>query len=331
MGGPNKYRAEWPMLMAATGIIQDWDAICYHYWGFNEYKLANDRPYANGRISKPGEGAYQYHYTFDAVELANMRVAGDIMRLSLCPTAPSPTIFSYGLPALRDPKMMDYAGDYGGQMALGDMQNTAFTYGMRLMIDPNQKEFVKTTGKVARLNGFNRVIPMRPTPNVEFDYNRGHLIFDAPTVASYTGFFSQYGSEVLRFNNGVEVRQITHVDPPEMPFPGNPEKYTSFSLVSEDGQPLDQCKQALLVLVSANFNTGTKATALPDGKVEWNWGTAPILTTRVSATVSARQIAGMRYKMIDFEENVLDEGTVSADGQLLVPADKPIWMTFLTR
>ena len=216
-------------------------------------------------------------------------------------------------------------------MALGNMQNTAFTYGMRLVIDPNQKEFVKINGPVAPLNGFERVIPMKPSPQIEFDYNRGHLIFDAPGVASYTGFFSQYGSDVLRFGNGVVVRKINHVDPPDMPYPGNPEKYTSFTLASEDGKPLDQCRQAVLVLVSANFNTGTRATVKPDGKVEWNFGDGPVLTTRVAATVLAKQMAGMRYRMIDFEENVLKEGKVGSDGTINIPADKPIWLTELSR
>ena len=329
MGAPNKYRAEWPLLIAATGIIQDWDAACYHYWAFPD--VGRDRPYAVRSISRPGAGATQYHYTSDEVEMATIRAGGAILRNSLCATAAKPTLFTYGAPALRDPRMMDYGGDYGGPMAQGDMQNTAFTYGMRLMIDPNQKEFVKIQGPVARLNGFDRIIPLKASPQIQFDYNRGHLIFDAPGVASYTGFFSQYGSDTLRFANGVEVRQITHVDPPDMPFPGNPEKYMSFTLASEDGKPLDQCRQAVLVLVSANFNSGTRATLKPDGKVEWNYGSGPVLTTRVSATVSARQAAGMRYRMIDFEENVLSEGTVGPDGILNIPADKPIWLTELTR
>jgi hypothetical protein len=37
----------------------------------------------------------------------------------------------------------------------------------------------------------------------------------------------------------------------------------------------------------------------------------------------------MKYRMIDFNERVLAEGTVGADGLLKVPADKPVWLTDL--
>jgi hypothetical protein len=39
----------------------------------------------------------------------------------------------------------------------------------------------------------------------------------------------------------------------------------------------------------------------------------------------------MRFRMIDFNERVLAEGTVGTDGVLRIPADKPVWVTELTR
>ena len=330
-GGPTKYRAEWPLRIAAAGAIQDWDAVCWHYWSFDGYDLTKENPYTGGGIAFPGDGAYQYHYTFDEVEQAAMRAASAILRCSLAAPAPKPTVFSWGLPALLDPRSMDYAGGYDGGKGLMDMMATAYTSGERIVIDPAQKEFLKTNGPVTRWNGFEKSNPLKASPDVEFDYQRGHLIFDAPGIASYTGFLGQYGAAAVTFRNGVELRDVTHNDPPGMPFPSSAERYTSFTLASEDGRPLSECRQAVIALVSAAFNTGTKVETQADGSLKWNWGAAPILVTRVGAAIHAKQIAGMRYRMIDFNERALTEGTVGADGILRIPADKPVWITELTR
>ena len=330
-GGPTKYRAEWPLRIAAAGAIQDWEAVCWHYWSFNQYDLTKDTPYTGLGMAFPGDGAYQYDYTSDETEQAAMRAAGAILRNSLAAPAPRPTIFSWGLPALLDPRTMDYAGDYDGGKGLMDMMATAYSYGERIVIDPNQKEFLKTIGPVTRWNGFEKSNPLKASSDVEFDYQRGHLIFDAPGVASYTGFLGQRGSEVVAFRNGVALRDVKHNDPAGMPFPSGAERYTSFTLASEDGRPLAQCRQAVIALVSAAFNTGTKVETRPDGSLQWDWGHAPILVTRVGATVAAKALAGMRYRMIDFNERILAAGTVGPDGILRVPADKPVWFTELTR
>ena len=331
-GAPSKYRAEWPMLIAAAGSIQDWDAACWHFWHFDNYDFTKDTPYTyDAHISFPGSGAYQYDYTFDAVEQAAMRAAGAIMRNSLAAPAPKPTLFSWGLPALNDPRSMDYGGDYDGGKGLMDMLATTYAYGERMAIDPNQKEYLKTTGPVSRKNGFEKPNPLKASPDVEFDYQRGCVVFDAPGVASYTGFFGQYGAKAITFRNGITLRDVQHNDPPAIAFPSGAEKYLSFTLASEDGQPLAQCRRAVLTLVSACFNTDTKVTTKTDGGEEWNWGKGPILTTRVGATLVAKQIAGMRYRMIDFDEKIWAEGVVPTSGVLKIPADKPIWLTELTR
>lgn len=331
LGGPTKYRAEWPMRIAAAGAIQDWDAVSYHYWSFDQYDLSGTTPYTGGPVAYPGPGAYQYHYTFDEVEEAAMRAAGAILRNSLAAPASSPTVFSYGRPALYDPRSMDYGGDYRGPSGLMDMLDTAYQSGMRLVIDPEQKEFLKTKGPVAKRNGFEKPFPLAASPNVEFDYHRGHLIFDAPGVAGYTGFLGQYGSDVVRFRNGVELRGVRHVDPPNAPYPSGAEKYTVFALASEDGKPLGETRSAVLVLVSSCFNTGTRIASKADGTLEMNWGKPPVLVTRVGATVVAKTIAGMRYRMIDFNEKVLSEGVVASNGELRIPAGLPVWVTELNR
>ena len=328
-GSPSKYRAEWPLLIAGLGSVQDWDAACYHYWSAGKYDFKKPDPYT-GPLSFPGNGAYQYDYTHDEIEQATMRAASAIFKNQLAAPAPRPTLFTWGRPALLDPRSMDYGGDYGGT-GLADMTTTTYVNGVRIAIDPNQKEFLKTDGPVIRYNGYERPSPLRPSPQIEYDYQRGHVRFDAPGVAGYTGFLGQYGAETVRFGNGVELRDVKHADPPGTPYPSGAERFTSFTLASEDGKPLSVCKKAILTLVSSSFNTGLKIARKPDGQYDIDWGKEPTLVTRVSATLIAKPIAGMRYRMIDFNERVLAEGKVPPDGILRVPSDRPVWLTELTR
>jgi hypothetical protein len=328
-GSPSKYRCEWPVRVAALGSVQDWDAACYHYWSFNQYDFAKDRPYG-GALAKPGPGAYQYDYTSDEVEQATMRAAGAIFRHMLVAPAPKPTLFTWGRPALLDPRCMDYAGDYG-RTGLMDMMATTYVRGMRIAVNPKQEEFLKTDGPVTRFNGFERPCPLKPSPHVEYDYQRGHVMMDSPGAAAYTGFLGQYGAEAVRFGSGVELRDVQHADPPGTPYPSGAERFTSFTLASEDGRPLATCRRAVLALVASSFNTGFSVKPKPGGGYEVDWGRQPVLVTRVGATVLAGPLAGMRYRMIDFNERSLAEGTVGRDGALRVPADKPVWLTELTR
>jgi hypothetical protein len=327
-GSPSPYRAAWPLRIAALGAIQAWDAACYHYWHFDHYDFKKDLPYG-GPLAKPGDGAFQYDYTTDEIEQANMRAAGAIFRNGLAEPASKPTVFRFGKPALYDPNSMDYAGSYG-RTGLMDMMTTAYTRGMRLIIDPDQKEFLKTEGDVTRFNGFERPSLIRPTSQIEFDVQRSHLKFDAPGAASYTGFLGQYGSEAVRFDQArVDLTEVTHRDPAGTAFPAGGGKFTSFTLASEDGKALDKTSKAVLTLVSSSVNTGLKVDT--DKRKVVDFGKEPVLVTRVGAKVVAPALQGMNWRMIDFNERTLAEGTVGADGVIVIPADKPVWMTELIR
>jgi hypothetical protein len=329
-GSPSKYRAEWPGLIATLGSIQEWDAACYHFWSIDQYDFAKTTPYG-GALAKPGDGAYQYDYTSDALEQATMRVAGAVFTNHLLAPAPKPTVFTWGKPALFDPQSMDYGRDYGTN-GLMDMMATAYTNGSRIAIDPNQKEFLKTSGPVTRFNGYERSSRLRPSRHIEYDTNKSHVMLDAPGVASYTGFFAQYGSEIIKFSNGVTVTNITHNNPPNTPYPTEKsERFFSFTLASEDGKPLDRCQRAVLALVASSFNTDLKLTPKPDGSWDINWGKEPVLVTRVGAVITARVLMGMRYQMIDFNENILEKGVIGSDGKLIIPSDKPIWLIEFSR
>jgi len=328
-GSPSKYRAEWPVLISALGSIQDWDAACYHYWTSEKYDYKSATPFT-GPLSFPANGAYQYDYTHDEVEQATMRAAGAVFRNKLVAPAINPTVFSWGKPALLDPKSMDYAGSYG-PTGLHDMATTTYVNGVRIAIDPTQSEYLKTTGPVTRFNGFERPTPLRPSKNVVYDAQRAYVQIDAPGVAGYTGFLGEYGSNVVQFANGVVLRDVIHLSPAGTPYPAGKEKFTSFTLASEDGNSLASCKKAVIALVSSSFNTGLKMTPKANGETDFQWGDVPVLVTRVGATIIAKPIAGMRYRMIDFNEKVLFEGVIPASGELKVSAKQPVWIIELSR
>jgi hypothetical protein len=325
-GSPSKYRAEWPSRIAALGSVQDWDAACYHYWSFGHYSFTNELPYG-GRLSQPGNGAFQYDYTTDEIEFSQMRAAGAVFRHRLIAPAPAPTTFTYGRPALYDPASMDYAGSYGKQGL--DMLATTYRYGMRIAIDPRQTEFVKVDGPVLRYNGYEQPCPIRSNDQIEFDYQRGHILGDAPGAALYTGFFGQYGEPGIRFRNGVVLADIVHRGPPGTPYPAGDERFTCFTLASEDGRPLATCTRAVISLVASSFNTGLRIDAAKRKVLDY--GREPVLVTRVGATLMAPALAGMKWRMIDFNERVLAQGVVGANGKLRVPADQAVFLTELER
>jgi hypothetical protein len=327
LGSPNKYRAEWPLRIAALGAIQDWDAACFHYWTAHNYDYTKENPF-EGHLSFPGPGAYQYDYTFDEVEFAAMRAAAAVFLGGSVDPAPNPTTFTFGHDAVFDPDSMDYAGSYGRDG--WNMADTTYRYGVRIKLDPEQKEFCKVEGPVVRWNGYERANPIRPNDEIEFDTSKAHLKLDSDAVASYTGFFGRYGSEQLSFNNGVVVTDLQHNDPEGTPFPSKPdERYFSFTLASTDGASLAETKSAVLSLVASSFNTGL--TFDPEQRKFTSYGKGPQLVTRMSATVTAPQIAGMRYVLRDFAMKPLAEGSVGADGVLAIPSELAVFSVDLSR
>lgn len=326
LGSPTPYRAEWPMRLAALALIQDWDAVAWHYWGANEYDFTSERPF-DGKLSYPASGAYQYHYTFDEVEMSAMKAAGMLFRYGGVQPAPDPTVYRFGRPALYDPASMDYAGSYGD---IGwNMLPTTYRYGVRLIIDPEQEEFVKVEGPQLRFNGFENPNPIRPTDEIEFDYQYAHLKIDAPGVASYTGFFAQYPGERIEFPKaGLSLGDIEHQSPSNAPYPhSEDERFFVFTCTSADGRPLAEADKALISLVASSTNTGLKISA---DKEEVDYGRAPVLVTRVGATLAGDALTGMHYRIRDFHLNTLAEGIIE-DGRLRIPAELPVFDIQLNR
>jgi hypothetical protein len=324
---PAKYRADFPLRVAALAAVQDWDWVCWHYFSPGDDTATDPRPYDRPMDITTGGHPQGYHFTYDEVQNAMMRAAGRMFRGFALAPAPHPTVFVYGRKSLYDPESMEYGGSYGaGGM---DMLQTVYQYGVRVRIDPSREDD-QVIGPVVKFADRNTHNPYAPTGQIAFDHQKGCVSLDAPGAASWAGLLANHGGDAVACKNSrVTLRDVSIVNPAGIYDPVRPdEKYVAFSLYSEDGAPLEKTRRASLSLVSTSFNTGFK---LAEGDKPAQAGGLPVLAARVGATVEAPALAGMRYRLLDWHFQELGAGTVGADGRLAVPADKPVFVVELTR
>jgi len=325
---PAKYRAEFPLRLAALYAIQDWDAACWHYWGGVGDITTNPRPFDKALDVTVGGHPQGYHYTFDEVQNAMMRAGGYLVRQSLVKPAPTPTTFIYGRRSLYDPASFDYGRSYGpmGQ----HMLPTTYQHGVRILIDP-KREDDEVKGPYIRLDGEGSPAVIKPNEQITFDTLRGGLTFNAPGVAAFTGFQAHFGDTLDFSASGTVLKGVQVVVPPGMPYADGlaEERYIGFALYSTDGKPLAESKAMSCSLVCSSFNTGFKLGQDNDGKPIA--GTLPVLVARVAGTVVSKALAGAAYTLRDWHNQPIGKGTVGADGALAIPADKPVWVVELTR
>lgn len=335
------------MRIASLGSIQDWDIVCWHYYGF-----APDSRKGTPFLSKLDTGhSMNLHYQFDEVQLSSMKAASAIFRNFALAPAPAPTLFVFGKRTLFDPGSMEPDTSYTSAM-LDRMMATTYRYGSRLLINPALENrpfdpLFKVKGSFERFLEQGYLIvgpsyrprtfepnPIKPNNQIEYDWQRGHLLFDAAGVASYSGFFAQYGAGLLRFKNGTVLRDVSIKNDAGIAYPvTNEEKFIEFSLVSLDRLPLATTRHAVLSLVSTSFNTGFKFDVTKPTEFfapPTTPGDLPVLYARVGATVFAPGLKGMKYRFVDWNRKEIGSGTLT-DGVLKIPADKPVFYVDLTR
>ncbi len=340
---PDKYRAEVPYRIAAIGAVQDWDIINFHLFG-RPNDPAEATPYSKRmNYSHAGNGGSieGVHYKNDEVYTAALKGAGLLFRSGALKTVAKPTVMTFGRRTLYAPEGADYGksfADFGEKII-----STANRFGLHMLCDPKQEQDSVVGPLVDPF--LQQANPMRPTDQIEYDWHKGHLKLDAPAVASYTGFFAQHGGPVT-FSSGVTLDKISIVNDAGISYPmSDAEKYVSFSLVAQDGKPLAESKSVYCSLVSTSFNNGFKLnhdnvargdlgyTGKPYEGMEWGEKTPgpPVLYARAGAVVTAKALAGMRWKAVDWHLKTVSEGKVGADGVLTIPADKPIFSIELSR
>ncbi|MBC8039736.1 MAG: hypothetical protein H7Y06_04270, partial [Opitutaceae bacterium] len=331
---PSKYRAEFPYRLLALGAIQDWDIINWHCLP-RPVLAEEERPYDKAmELAHGGFQAEGFHFRFDEVQSAAMRTAAHMFRTGAYKPVEKPTTVTFGTRSLYDPANMDYGksfGDFGERIT-----PTTYRYGLYMKVDPTRTDdLIEGPSVLPRLNEAN---PIRPTNEIAFDWQRSHLVMDAPSAVSYTGFYAQHGGPV-RFANGITLDNVSVANPEGMVYPvGENEKFIAFGAVAQDGLPLDKSRHVLVSLVSTSFNTGyqinednvasaKKTDDIYRGMVT---GKAPVLVARVGATLTAPQFTGMKYRLLDWHMKPIGEGVVK-DGLLPISATAPIFNIELTR
>jgi hypothetical protein len=321
---PARYRADFPLRVLALASIQDWSFVCWHYFASGDDVATDPRPFDRTMDITTGGHPQGYHFTYDEVQNAMMRAAGHMFTGATLAPAPNPTKFIYGRKSLYEPESMNYGGSYGARGM--DMLQTVYQYGARIQIDP-KREDDQVIGPVVKFTDRLTHNPYTPTDQIVFDWKKGFLRMDAPGSVAFTGLLARYGSEVA-FKNGVTLRNVAIANPPGIYEPmGDDEKYVAFALHSLDGKPLASCKRASLSLVSTSYNTGFR---LWTEKESTQAGTLPVLAARVSGTVVAPALRGMRYTLRDWHLQPLGTGVVTGD-TLTVPNDKPVFVVELER
>jgi len=320
---PAKYRTDYPLRIAALASIQDWDWVCWHYFGDGALDsiTTEPRPWEKPMDITTGWHPQGYHFTYDEAQSAAMRAAAHLFRSGGVLPAPMPTTFVFGRKALLDVDSMDYGGSFG--MAGLDMLQTAYQYGSRLVIDPTRADD-EVRGPVVRFADRNTHNPYTPTTQIDFDWKKGHLKIDSPFASAFTGSLDESAEFAA---SGVRLADVNIIDPPGTAEPIAAKNFVTFSLYATDGNPLATARTASLLLVSTSFNTGF---ALDEKGWAKNGGSTPILVSRVGATIQSPVLVGMRYQFLDWNLKALGDGLIS-DGTLRVPGELPIFLVNLSR
>ncbi|MCC5846902.1 MAG: hypothetical protein JJU29_02325 [Verrucomicrobia bacterium] len=323
---PAKYRADYPLRLAALAMIQDWDFVCWHYFGDNSlHQVAlEDRPFDKPMDISTGGHPQGYHYTYDEVQSSMMRAAGHMFRSGLLQPAPRPTIFLYGAQSLYDPDTMPYGRSYGKKgMA---MLPTTYEHGVRLWIDPNLREDAILGPHISNADRISHN-PYRPTDEMIFDWENGFLRFDAPAAVAFTGLLNRVGHR-LEFENGVSLTDVEIRNDEGIFEPITEEsKYISFAMHSLDGKPFAEASHISLSLVSTSFNTGF---SLGDSENPTVRGELPVLHARVGGLIRSPALKGMRYTFYDWHMQPIASGRLE-EGGLQIPNTQPVFVIELKR
>jgi len=300
---PNPYRVEFPARIASYLIHQDGDGAFWFHWDSEGYlnNLTTDEGYTANRLpipdtSYPNAGLVHAN---DEAFLAAVKAAGTLFKAGAITPAEKPIEVTIG----KDILFNLAGGQIGGHEHQTDLEHIlrekVWRYGIRVNYDPNGPSKLPT-GKEP-----HGLINMGPDMQLFWNGTSGHFRVDAPSAKMFTGFLPPF----LDFK---DVR-VTHID----------RNWGTISLIAEDGLPLDQSTSILVTAMSNGQNTGFTIT--PENLTTTDYfqqgaaqicgipGTTPIVVDRVSATIQAKWLKGMKYQKVNFFRKVFDQSTISAE------------------
>jgi hypothetical protein len=278
--------------------------------------------------------SYESHYwqavVFggDEVMLASMKLASTIfLHGDLAPPA-EPTVLVVGRDVLFN---IDTSG---WDSLYKHMQATAMQFGLRLRFDPNapKSHFI---GK----NTMTFEDVCRPTPEITYRWKQGQLIIESPRVRVIAGFVP----EAHTFECGEKLEGISVGIPEGTPYVREGERYVCFALCSQDDKPLAESGDIVAMAVSTSWNTGFKLNtdkydaelkATQHGPISaarsLEWGSLPVLVTRVGWTLQAPWLAGLTAERHDFSLETYRTDQLK-NPSLTVDADEPLFFIHLKR
>ncbi len=320
---PQKYKAEWFYRLLAWAAIQDVDVIDFHYYGHPLPFPGAPNPYGTHPVDE------KFHMRNDEVLMAAVRTAGEIFKRGYLKPAANPTTVTLGSNTL-----WSLDGIYGGKYAPPG-EPTAFRQGFQWAFNPQQASDT-VDGPLVQPEQEAMEPVVRPTDQITYRWQEGIMVIDDPRAKVLVGFVPRS----FKFNDGLSLRRI-HVNTPEgMPFVIPGERYVAFGIVSLDEQPLAESTSILVSVVNTSFPEGFTmdlekmaqdtryAYGLRDSIT--SWGDNPVLVGRVGMVLEADWLAGRRYRMIDYNNNVLVEGTLT-NPRLIIPDDLPVYIVQITR
>jgi len=327
---PQKYKVEWFYRLLAWAALEDFDVIDFHYYGHRVPFRAAEDPYGRHAIQlmSPNIVANGLLMRTDEALMSAVRTAGEIFKRGYLRPAPHPTTVTVGSETL-----WSLDGIYGGpNAAIGD--NTVFHKGFQWAFDPQQTEDT-VDGVLISDEEHAAEAVVKPTAQITYRWQDGIMIIDDPRAKILVGFVPRS----FEFKDGLSLRRINVSSPDGMPFVIPGERYVGFGIVSLDGEPLDRSARLLVSAANTSFNSGFEldlakmaqdtayayglARAIVDG------GNAPVVIGRVGLTLQADWLAGRSYRMLDYNNNVLAEGTLTRP-RLTIPADLPVHITEIT-
>ncbi|NJO69603.1 MAG: hypothetical protein HC830_10245 [Bacteroidetes bacterium] len=318
---PAKYRADFPLRIAALASIQDWDWVTWHYFGDGSLDNAGntENPFEKKLDITTGSHPQGYHFTYDEVQTSLMRAAGYIFTQHAWQQAPNPTTFIYGLKSLYDPHSMNYGHSYG--QAGMNMLQTVYEYGARIKIDTTRSDD-QVIGPVVQFEERLTHNPYRPTDELVFNWKKGYFKADAPIAVAFTGSVQSGGK--LTWGN-IYMSNITVCNPKGAFDPLDPGKpWLAVSIYSLDGKPLAVTTSAGISLGSTSYNSGYLMGGQGNG-LPAKEGTLPVLTTRIGAKFKIPGFAGANYIMHNFNGQIIDKGMLNSKGEFILKSNQPVW------
>lgn len=337
-----KYRAEYPLRMAALASIQDWDIVCWHTYPGRDKEILNENSFQR-YVNCAGD-----YFTLrgDEILIGALRAASEIFINKLIEPAPDPVLFTFGKNALLDPVSMDYGKSYEDYAS--HFIGTTYRYGSRVKVDTSLEDSKIDGRHTVRPNVYESN-PIIPNDQITYNWQDAYLLMDSKGCASYTGFYGEYGADKIVFkNNDVQLSNITFYNPSGIAYPVTPDEgYCNITIASCDGKALEEADKILIVPVSTGFNKGyeldlTKSNKFLEqdgpesGGPQEFWGpytkggTAPVHIVRVGVTIHSNALNGMKYVFRDWYMNEIKTGVVKSN-KLTIPNNIEVWIVELTR